>query len=357
MNDGFVSVVVPTYNRAYCICRTIDSVREQTHHHWELLIVDDGSTDGTAALIASTYGDDPRIRYLYQRSAGVSAARNAGIRESKGDFVALLDSDDVWKPWKLEAQLACFRAIPAIGMVWTNFEAVNKAGTVVNPRYLTTMYEAYRFFQPFEKLFGNSCALSSLTGSVNSLEPGARVYSGNIYPQMLRGNLVHTSTVMLSRERIAKVKEFDESLYLSGEDYDFHFRTCKWGDVCFVDASSTKYQIDFDDRLTRYKKELAQNFLKTVEKAIARERGNEIFSQPIIHQVLAEAHAWIAEELLKIEDYAGVRKHALRALGHRIWQPRMVLVLGIALLPRIVSKALLRTFRSGKAMVSGRKRP
>jgi len=355
MRDGFVSVVVPTYNRAYCICRTVDSVLAQTHHNWELLIVDDGSTDDTAALIASRYGAAPRFRYLHQPNAGVSAARNTGIRASKGDFVALLDSDDVWKPWKLEVQLACFRAFPEIGMVWTNYEAVDKAGVIVNPRYMTTMYEAYRFFQPFDKLFEHSFALSTVIDSADTLEPGARVYTGNIYTQMLRGNLVHTSTVMLSRDRIDKVKEFDESLSLSGEDYDFHFRTCKWGPVCFVDLASTQYQTDFDDRLTLHKKLIAENFLKTVEKAIARERGNGVFPQPMIHEVLAEAHSWYAEELLKIEDYAGVRKHALLALRNQIGQPRMFLLFGIALLPRSASKAMLQTYRSGKAMVLGKK--
>ena len=269
MEDAFVSVVVPTYNRAYCICRTIDSVQAQTHKNWELLLVDDGSTDDTAALIASTYGHDPRIRYIKQSNAGVSAARNTGIRESRGHYVALLDSDDVWRPWKLELQLACFHAFPEVGMVWTNFEGVDSSGKVVNERYLTTMYEAHRHFGSFENLFRTSCPLSDLIDTPNSSDPRARVYVGNIYSQMLRGNLVHTSTVMLSRDRIAKVKEFDESLKLSGEDYDFHFRTCKWGDVCFVDVPSMQYQLDFDDRLTKHKKHIAQNFLRTVEKAIA----------------------------------------------------------------------------------------
>jgi hypothetical protein len=220
---------------------------------------------------------------------------------------------------------------------------------------MTTMYEAYRFFQPFDKLFEHSFALSTVIDSADTLEPGARVYTGNIYTQMLRGNLVHTSTVMLSRDRIDKVKEFDESLSLSGEDYDFHFRTCKWGPVCFVDLASTQYQTDFDDRLTLHKKLIAENFLKTVEKAIARERGNGVFPQPMIHEVLAEAHSWYAEELLKIEDYAGVRKHALLALRNQIGQPRMFLLFGIALLPRSASKAMLQTYRSGKAMVLGKK--
>lgn len=356
MDDALVSVVVPTYNRAYCICRTIDSIREQTHQNWEILLVDDGSTDDTAALIKSTYGDNPRIRYIHQQNAGVSAARNTGIRASRGDFVALLDSDDQWKPWKLETQLACFRAFPDVGMVWTNFEAVDNSGKVVNERHLTTMYDAHAFFGSFENLFGNSVPLSDILHTVGGAEPGTRVYVGNIYTQMLRGNLVHTSTVMLSRDRIDKVREFDESLKLSGEDYDFHFRTCKWGDVCFVDASSTVYQVDFSDRLTRYKLQIAQNFLKTVEKAIDREQGTSAFPTPMISEVLAEAHAWIAEELFKIEDFSGVRKHALFALRLRVRQPKLIGFLGLASMPRPMTRLLLRSYRTCKSLIASPKR-
>jgi GT2 family glycosyltransferase len=352
MGEGFVSVIVPTYNRAYCICKAIDSVRAQTHSNWEVVLVDDGSVDDTAALIKSTYGDDPRIRYIYQRNGGVSAARNTGIRASRGDYVALLDSDDVWKPWKLEVQLACFRLFPSVGMVWTDFEAVDTAGKVVKSRYLTTMYEAYRFFESFESLFGNSRSLTEVVGSRDDLEAAARVYVGNIYPSMLRGSLVHTSTVMLSRERIDKVKAFDETLTLSGEDYDFHFRTCKWGDVCLVDVSSTEYQLEFEDRLTKHKKQIALNFLKTVEGAIARESGNGTFPAAMIDEVLAEAHSWIAEELYKVKDYAGVRHHALLGLQHRIWQPRLACFLGVALVPRMLSEPLIRSYKGCKSLVS-----
>jgi glycosyltransferase involved in cell wall biosynthesis len=356
MNDPLISVIVPTYNRAYCICRTIDSVREQTHRNWEVVLVDDGSTDDTAAIIASRYSDDPRVRYLYQPNGGVSAARNAGIRAAHGDYVSFLDSDDIWEPWKLEVQLACFRTFPEVGMVWTNFEAVDAAGTVVKRRYLTTMYEAYRHFESFESLFEKSCALSDVLDSESGFEAGARVYVGNIYTPMLRGNLVHTSSVILSHERIAKVKGFDESLALSGEDYDFHFRTCKWGSVCFVDVPSTIYQLGFEDRLTQHKKAIAQNFLRTVQNAIARESVNTTFPPAMVDEVLAEAHAWIAEELLKIKDYPGVRKHALLGLRRRIWQPRLVSVLGIALVPPFLSELLLRIYRNCKSLIAGTKR-
>ncbi len=79
MANNLVTVIIPTYNRAYCVGRAIESVRAQTHSNWELLLVDDGSTDNTADLIAANYGSDSRIHYIQQANAGVSAARNTGI--------------------------------------------------------------------------------------------------------------------------------------------------------------------------------------------------------------------------------------------------------------------------------------
>lgn len=356
MGDGLVSVVLPTYNRDYCICRAIDSVRQQTYTNWEVVLVDDGSSDNTAALIKSKYGDDPRVRYCYQSNTGVTIARNTGIRESRGDYVAFLDSDDIWKPWKLEAQLACFKFFPQIGMVWTNFSAVDVDCNVVNPRYLTTMYGAYRYFPAFEGLFQSSRALSDVVKLPSGIEADARVYIGNIYTAMLHGNLAHTSTVMLSRERLAKVKQFDERLTLSGEDYDFHFRTCKWGDVCFIDAPSTLYQLGFDDRLTKYSTQIARNFLKTVQGAVDRESGNGTFPPAMVNQVLGEAHAWLARELFTIEDDAGARQHALGSLRHRPWQPLLMVLYAVALVPRAISKPLLSGYRNAKTLITGRTR-
>ena len=348
MADDLVSVVVPTYNRAYCVGRAIESVRAQSHSNWELILVDDGSTDNTAEFIASTYKEDARVRYLRQDNAGVSAARNTGIKAARGNYIALLDSDDAWKPWKLKTQLACFQAFPEIGMVWTEFEAVDSTGKVVNPRFLRTMYGAYRFYPTSDSLFSASRELSSIPGAAADVETGAKAYVGNIYTSMLRGNLVHTSTVMLSRQRLDKVQEFDVSLALSGEDYDFHFRTCKWGSVCFVDLPSTIYQLEYDDRLTKYKQRIAENFLRTVQKAVAREKGTNQFPPSMVREVLAEAHGWIAEELFSAKDNAGVRHHAIKSLQNRISQPRQAFLLAVALVPNSISAPLLRAYRSSK---------
>lgn len=344
MSDQLVSIIVPTYNRGYCIQRTIDSVRAQTHQNWELIVVDDGSTDNTADVVQSSYSGDHRVRYIFQANGGVSAARNAGIRAAYGDFVAFLDSDDVWKAWKLMVQLQCFRKFPEVGMVWTDFSAMDPSETIVQQRYLRTMYDAYRFFPTSSSLFSEAHDLSSI--GVTECEAGesAGVFTGNIYPAMLRGNLVHTSTVMLSRERLQKVKEFDETLVLSGEDYDFHFRTCKWGKVCFVDLPSTLYQIDTGDRLSLHRAQIAMNFARTVEAAISREEGNGLFPPSVINDVLAEAHGWIAEELFKSKDRSGAGSHALRSLKHRPRQPRLAILFGLTLVPQRLSELLIRTY-------------
>src|SRR5262245_26303833 len=146
MAEALVSVVIPSYNRAYCITKSVDSALGQTHTNVEVLIVDDGSKDNTAEVVEKAYGSEPRVRYLRQENQGVAAARNYGLREARGDFIALLDSDDLWLPWKLEAQLRCLAKLPEAGMVWTDMDAINPEGQIVSRRYLTTMYSAYSWF-------------------------------------------------------------------------------------------------------------------------------------------------------------------------------------------------------------------
>jgi len=104
MDETLISIILPTYNRAHFIGAALRSVFAQTHAHWELVIIDDGSTDDTLDVLARH--EDPRIVLIRQENQGVSAARNAGIARCSGEVVALLDSDDEWLPGKLATQLA-----------------------------------------------------------------------------------------------------------------------------------------------------------------------------------------------------------------------------------------------------------
>ncbi|MGN2390562.1 glycosyltransferase family 2 protein [Pelomicrobium sp. G1] len=110
-----VSVIVPTFNSERFIAQTIGSVFAQTFRGFEILVVDDGSIDGTIAAIPK---NDPRVRIFRQENAGVAAARNTGIKNAKGRYIAFLDHDDFWHPQKLAAQLESFRRRPEIGVVY-----------------------------------------------------------------------------------------------------------------------------------------------------------------------------------------------------------------------------------------------
>jgi glycosyltransferase involved in cell wall biosynthesis len=102
-NQCLFSIVIPTYNRAHLISRAIDSVVNQTYKNWELIIVDDGSTDNTKALVDNYCNNNNRIRYIYQENAERSAARNNGIGSAKGEFICFLDSDDYYLPKRLQS--------------------------------------------------------------------------------------------------------------------------------------------------------------------------------------------------------------------------------------------------------------
>ena len=138
---GLVSVLIPTYNRAYIVEEAIESVLAQTYRPIEIIVVDDGSKDGTREAL-ERFGD--RIRYIYQDNAGLAAARNTGLAAARGEFVAFEDSDDVWVPWKLQAQVALMRHAPEIALSWTDMTAIDPAGAVLRERHLTTMYHVYQ---------------------------------------------------------------------------------------------------------------------------------------------------------------------------------------------------------------------
>ena len=359
MTEPLVSVIVPTYNRAYCLAATLDSALHQTHANVEVIVIDDGSTDDTATLIAKKYGAEPRVRYVQQANAGVATARNHGLRIAQGDFVALLDSDDLWHPWKLEAQLAVMHARPEVGKVWTDMEAINDAGAQISQAYLRTMYSAFRWFPTPEAIFGESLSCSDLVPALQPVLGEARAYFGDIFSLMILGSLVHTSTVLIRRERREQVGFFREEFTPAGEDYDFHLRTCRAGQVAYLDASAIVYQVGRPDQLTRpeLKLTIARHSLKAIEPFLQNERHLIHLPVWMIEQTLATSHFCIAERAME----AGLRGEALksfaRSLRHNIWQPRVFAFLPMTMLPASLVDALRLQYRKTKAVLRNMRNP
>lgn len=105
MKDNLVSIITPLYNGEQYVAQTIESVLKQTYQEWEMIVINDGSTDGGLAVVEAYAAKDPRIQVFSQSNKGSAAARNNAIRRAEGRYIALLDADDLWEPWFLEQQL------------------------------------------------------------------------------------------------------------------------------------------------------------------------------------------------------------------------------------------------------------
>jgi glycosyltransferase involved in cell wall biosynthesis len=134
--EPLVSVVIPAYNAELTLPETLHSVRSQTYPHLEIIVVDDGSIDATAALVRLQQRRDSRIRLIQQVNGGVAAARNAGAAAANGAFIAPIDSDDLWHPSKIEAQLRAFSENgPDVAVVYTWFALIDAQSRIIHKKH------------------------------------------------------------------------------------------------------------------------------------------------------------------------------------------------------------------------------
>jgi glycosyltransferase involved in cell wall biosynthesis len=126
-----VSVVIPAFNAEHTIDRTLASVRAQTHEYLEIIVVDDGSIDGTKSRVLRHAGQDSRIRLVQQQNGGVASARNRGISESQSHFIAPVDADDLWHPTKIARQLVVLQSSPDVGLVATAYSVIDSNDRVI----------------------------------------------------------------------------------------------------------------------------------------------------------------------------------------------------------------------------------
>ena len=302
-----ISVIMPAYNRAHIMEIAIESALSQDYSNLEIMIVDDGSTDNTEKLMADKYGSNPKVRYLKKKNGGCSSARNLAMRECKGDFVAFLDTDDAWLPGKLKAQVGALELFPDAGLIWTEMCAINGARKVVYETYLRESYSAYRFFPNKDDLFSKRAKLPGTDISV--------YYSEDIYSGMVLGNLVHTSTVMTSRERMLKAGEFNEKYKVSG-DYHYHLKTSKSGPVAYVDHVFLQYMIGEADQLTAPSFTLrhALTFLEILEESIHTNPERIKVPKKMIADCYNEALAWVGRGYLGTGDFPKAKEFLFKSL-------------------------------------------
>lgn len=347
---GLVSVVIPSYNRAHLIGSTVDSVLSQSYKQVEIIVVDDGSVDATRQALEQ-YG--PSVRYIYQKNAGVCSARNTGFRHARGEFIALLDSDDRWMPWKLEAQIRLFRQHPEVGMIWTDMVAEDEHGHILDQRYLRKFYDAHEQAR-LEDVFTHTGAVSNAWRDAPAEAGTAMFYKGDIFSQMLLGNLVHTSTTVLRRDRLRQVGEFDVGLKHTGEDYEFHWRTCSYGPVGLLDASSIYYRVGAADQLTAPHLGIfrARNNLTTVLRWLERGQGRINLPQRMVNERLAQAYAWVGEGELEYGSWTRARENFRKSLRYRARPSRCLMLFLFTLFP----KPLFNAARGLKRRVFSRRR-
>lgn len=324
-----VSVLIPTFNRADVIGGAVDSVLAQTHKDLEIIIVDDGSSDGTRQLLAEAYGADPRVRYHYQPNGGLASARNGGIALATGEYIALLDSDDSWKPWHLELLMASLDRFPEAGLIWTDLDAVDGAGAVIATEYLATLLSAYKYFSRAE-LFTTSLPLSDLGIEIPPEYRDRRLYAGDVFSPMVMGNLIPPSSVVIRRERLDEVGRFDES-FVSEADYEFLLRVCRAGPVAFADVADIRYRMGTTDQLSGPAggPTIARAYLRVLEETLARDADRITLSPAMIIEARAYAHRWLGEAELQAGSRGVARAHLATAFGlgpRRSWTAFLLVV-------------------------------
>jgi glycosyltransferase involved in cell wall biosynthesis len=220
-----VSVIVPTYNRGQYIAQALESVFAQTFRDYEIIVIDDGSTDNTQEILKNFEG---RIRSLYQENQGISKTRNRAIKESTGEFIAFLDSDDFWEPIKLEEQVKILDSHPDVGIVYARMPIINENGETIG------------------------------------MKPAG--VSGRNFRELLQvwGDLP-TSTVMTRRVCFEKVGLFEPDLEPM-EDIDMWIRIARYFELYEVENKVLAYYRRHEEQVTKNKSKVYTGLVRIYTK-------------------------------------------------------------------------------------------
>lgn len=294
-------MIIPTYNRRELVQRAIGTVLAQTRPVQEIVVVDDGSSDGTGDALARAFGD--RIRYVYQPNAGVSAARNHGLRVAQGRFLALLDSDDEWLPQKTQRQVEWLQARPGFGMVLCDVMRMDSSHRDVER------------FRRREQIPEDGPALK----------------------WVLLNPALAPASVMMRREVYESVGGFDESLP-TGEDLDFHLRVAAHWPIGVVDDVLVRAMRGHDGLSSLAR--TYDDYVRVIERAAAQASGR---IEPVdIDRALARAYARNARGMVLLRRWRDAWRLAGRAWKHEPDASARAGLLGLAPLAARRALAALR---------------
>jgi glycosyltransferase involved in cell wall biosynthesis len=226
-----ITVVIPTYNSASYILDALDSVFSQTFTDYDVIIVDDGSTDNTRDLLGPYMS---RISYHYQPNQGLAVARNVGLSLARGDYLTYLDADDIWEANNLSVKAAILEAFPDLGGVFSEFSIFDARGQ----QHARGTRQTFPFFERTGWTFGDvfeSCREWPIEGG------SVAVYTGNIFEKLFHGNFILPTTMVFHRERALAVGPFRAHMRTQ-QDYEYWLRFSRQHPFAFVDAALARYR-------------------------------------------------------------------------------------------------------------------
>jgi hypothetical protein len=226
-----VSVVMPAFNRAHLVARSIESALAQTYRDIEIIVVDDGSTDDTAAVV-QRFGD--QVRYVYQQNAGVGAARNTGMRHATGRYVAFLDSDDRWHDFKLSMQVALLEARPDVGLVFSEFAIEKPNGEIRQNGCARWMGRPATFPSMTPGMVRRPASADAASWPVDTLT----YWAGPMYRQLLDELPILTSSTIVRRTALDPSMLYGEGIKLF-EDWEFFARVASRHALAFIPTTTT----------------------------------------------------------------------------------------------------------------------
>lgn len=233
---GRVSVIIPAFNCEDTIAAAIQSCLDQQYADTEVIVVDDGSTDRTPDVLRQ-FGS--RIRALQQANGGLASARNSGVRAASGEFVALMDGDDLATPDRLAIQVEVLKARPDIALVSSDFSAFRANDADFSSSYIATYYHAITRLGGLARIYPS--ATSVMADGSNSVATGA-IRCGPVFESLLWGNFVHPPTMMVRRRLFDEIGLFDEALRYNS-DYDFIVRASRAGPFAFIAQPLLRYRL------------------------------------------------------------------------------------------------------------------